>query len=505
MARRRSGAILPGINLDRDGAATLARQLEDQLRGVILSGTLPGGGKMPSSRTLADELGVSRPTVTEALERLAAEGFLEMRPGAGTFVAASLPRHLPQGTARPIPGAPARSAPAPTTPPLPGSANISGFGGRLQALSADIDVHESRPFLPNSPAYDHFPYALWQQCVTRQSQQAYRAQMGYSEPQGHLPLRRAIADYLALHRGDRCSPEQIVITPGAHAAFMLAAQVLTEPGDPILFEDPGPFIARNLFLSLGRRLLGVPVDDEGMDFEAALSANPDTRMAFAMPSRHHPLGRTLSPARRQKLLDWAEAQSGWIIEDDYDSEFRYDSRPLPSMHSIDRAGRVIYVGTFSKALFPALRIGYLLLPPGLVELFRNAVALIFRCAPLSSQMALAEFIAEGHFATHLRHMRQIYGERRDQFLAAAEQAGAGLFQTDRPESGMNAMVWLPQGSDDRAMAQRAVAAGVHGYALSDYCMASPARPGLLLGFAGVAKHQFAPGMEALARVVAGAG
>ncbi len=497
MARRQSGAILPGINLDRGSGATLARQLEDQLRDVILAGTLAGGSKLPSSRTLAGELGVSRPTVTEALDRLAAEGFLDMRPGAGTFVAGTLPRHLPQGTTQ---GA---ARPAPTLTPV-GVANVSGFGGRLQALDADIDAHESRPFLPNSPAYDQFPFALWQQCMTRQAQKGHRAQMGYADPQGHLPLRRAIADYLALHRGDHCSAEQIVITPGAHAAFMLAAQVLSEPGDQILFEDPGPFIARNLFLSLGRRLLGVPVDAEGMDFAAALVANPDARMAFVMPSRQHPLGRTLSPARRQGLLDWAEASGGWIVEDDYDSEFRYAGRPLPSMHSVDRAGRVIYVGTFSKALFPALRIGYLLLPPGLVELFRNAVALIFRCAPLPSQAALAEFIAEGHFATHLRHMRQVYAERRDLFVAAAEQAGAGLYHADRSESGMNAMVWLPQGLDDRMIAERAVAAGVHGYALSDYCMTPPARPGLLLGFAGVARHQFAPGMQALAGVVAGA-
>ena len=490
MARRQSGAILPGIRLDRDSGATLARQLEDQLRSLILSGALPGGTKLPSSRVLAAELGVSRPTITEALDRLAAEGFLEMRQGAGTFIANALPPHLPQG------------APQQDAPVAMGAANVSGFGGRLGALAADIDVHESRPFLPNSPAYDHFPFAIWQQCVTRQTQRSYRGQMGYSEPQGHLPLRQAIADYLALHRGDVCTPDQIVITPGAHAAFMLAAQVLTDPDDAILFEDPGPFIARNLFQSLGRRLLDAPVDAEGMDFDAALTANPDTRMAFVMPSRNHPLGRTLSPARRQRLLDWAASQARWIVEDDYDSEFRYEGRPLPSMHSIDRAGRVIYVGTFSKALFPALRIGYLVLPPDLVGLFRNAVALMFRCAPLPAQMALAEFIAEGHFATHLRHMRQLYAERRDQFIAAAEQAGAGLFQVDLPDSGMNAMVWLPEGLDDRIIAERAVAAGVHGYALSDYCGMRPARPGLLLGFAGVADHQFAPGMDALARIVA---
>ena len=490
MARRQSGAILPGFRLDRDSGATLARQLEEQLRGVILSGVLPAGTKLPSSRVLAAELGVSRPTITEALEGLAAEGFLQTRPGAGTFIADALPQHIPQGLARQA------------GPPLGGAANVSDFGGRLGALTADIDGHDSRPFLPNSPAYDHFPFAIWQHCVNRQTRGLYRGQMGYSEPQGHPALRQAIADYLALHRGDLCTPEQIVITPGAHAAFMLAAQMLTDPGDTILFENPGPFIARNLFQSLGRRLLDAPVDAEGMDFDAVLARTPDVRMAFVMPSRNHPLGRTLSPARRQRLLDWAASQARWIIEDDYDSEFRYEGRPLPSMHSIDRAGRVIYVGTFSKALFPTLRIGYLVLPAELVGLFRNAVALMFRCMPLPTQMALAEFIAEGHFATHLRHMRQLYAQRRDQFLTAAEQAGGGLFHADRPDSGMNAMVWLPEGLDDRVIAERAVAAGVHGYALSDYCVGKHTRPGLLLGFAGVAEHQFAPGMAALVRIVA---
>ncbi|MFV0408670.1 MAG: PLP-dependent aminotransferase family protein [Paracoccus sp. (in: a-proteobacteria)] len=495
MARRQSGAILSGISLDRKGDTTLARQLEEQLRATILSGALSAGSKLPSSRTLAVEIEVSRPTVVEALERLAAEGFLEMRAGSGTFVACSLPQHLPQGTSRAVVTAGGR----------PANMKVSGLGRRLDRLVADIDMHEARPFLPNSPAYDHFPFAVWQQCLKRQTRQTYRGQMGYSEPQGHLPLRQAIAEYLALHRGDICGPEQIVITPGAHAAFMLAAQVLTDPGDPILFEDPGPFIARNLFLSLGRQLRTVPVDDDGMDFEAALAADPHIRMAFVMPSRSHPLGRTLSRVRRQKLLDWAEGHGGWIVEDDYDSEFRYTGRPLPSMHSIDRAGRVIYVGTFSKAMFPALRIGYLVLPPELVGLFRNAVALMLRCAPLASQMALAEFIGEGHFATHLRQMRQLYAERRDQFVAAADRAGPGLFRAERPESGMNAVVWLREGTDDREIAAQAVAAGVHGYALGDYHMAPSPAPGLLLGFAGVAKHQFATGMEALARIVAGSG
>jgi GntR family transcriptional regulator/MocR family aminotransferase len=357
---------------------------------------------------------------------------------------------------------------------------------------------EQRLFLPNSPAYDRFPFALWQKYVNRQARQAWRGSMCYGDPAGHAPLRRAIAEYLALHRSDACDPEQIVITAGGHAAFMIATLLLTDPGDGILFEDPGPLVARRLFESLGRRLMHVPVDEEGMVIAAAEGA---ARLVFAMPSRQHSLGRTMSLVRRLQLLDWANAEEAWIIEDDYDSEFRYTGRPLPSIRSIDGSGRVIYVGIFGKALFPALRIGYLVLPPGLVGMFRNAMALMFRSAPLATQMALAGFVADGHFTSHLRRMRDLYAERRLGFLEMAGRSGDGAYQVEIPDSGMNAIAWLPKGQDDRDTARRAGLAGVHGYALGDYCARPWPRQGLLLGFTGVAPHQLSPGLEALARVV----
>jgi len=485
MAKRRSGAILTRLHVDRESAVPVWRQLEQQLRQAILARQLAAGARLPSSRALAEELGVSRPTVVHVLERLEAEGLVEMRHGAGTFVAEVLPLEVVP------PSPPDREAQEPPSPP-----RSSELGARLLSLQADIEVHDNRPFLPNTPAYDHFPFAIWQNCVSRQTRRAYRDNMGYAEPAGFEPLRRAIASYLALHRGDACDPEQVVITPGAHAAFMIAAQLLTNPGDGLLFEDPGPFIARHLFASLGRRLVHVPVDAEGMDFEAALAADRQVRLAFVMPSRQHPLGRTLSLARRLRLLDWARENEAWILEDDYDSEFRYTGRPLPSMRSIDGDGRVIYVGSFSKALFPALRIGYFVLPPALVGMVRNAMALVFRSMPLASQMALADFLAEGHFATHLRSMRELYAGRRSRFLAAAEVGGV-LLQAEIPDSGMNALVWLPPGLDDREASRRAIAAGVHCYPLSDYSV-GPSPPGLILGFAGVSEGQFLPGLRRLA-------
>lgn len=491
MARRSSGPLLSGVSLDRVSPVSLSQQLQDRLRDVILAGTLPQGSKLPSSRILAAELGVSRPTAVLALEGLEAEGFVETRRGAGTFVAASVPRHLP----RPLPP----RAPAAGTPGSPGP--LSDMAVLLQGLSVDIEEHAPRPFLPNTPAIDRFPHALWQQCMSRQARAAYRGNLGYCDPAGFPGLRKAIAGYLALHRNDACDPDQIVITPGAHSGFMLAAMLLSNPGEAIAAEDPGPYLIRSMFAVLGRRMVHLPVDGDGMVIGTALAPDPGIRMVLAMPSRQHPLGRTLKLERRLQLLDWARTQGGWILEDDYDSEFRYTGRPLPSINSIDRSGRVIYAGTFSKALFPALRLGYLVLPPELVAPFRAATALMLRCVPLIPQMALAEFIAEGHFATHLRRMRDLYAQRRDQFLAAAQKAGAGLFHVERPDSGMNALLWLPEGLDDRQIAARAAAAGVHGYALSDYFLGAPGRPGLLLGFTDVAQHQFEPGLETVARIL----
>ena len=492
MAKRKSGALLTRIVIDRSSRAPLFRQIEDQLRGAILAGSLSGGTRLPASRALSVELGVSRQTVVQVLESLAAEGFLEMRRGSGTFVATTIPQHVPQ------------RVPSTVAPGMPGNAapRVSLLGSRFGAAEVDFVSRENRLFLPNSPAYDQFPFALWQKYVNRQARQAYRGNMGYGDPAGHAPRRRAIAEYLALHRSDACDPDQIVITPGGHAAFMVAALMLTDPGDGLLFEDPGPLIARNLFESLGRKLVHVPVDDEGMDFEATVARGGGERLAFVMPSRQHPLGRTMSLARRLRLLDWANANEAWILEDDYDSEFRYTGRPLPSIRSIDRSGRVIYVGTFSKALFPALRLGYLVLPPALVGMFRNAIALMLRSVPLAAQMALAGFIADGHFASHLRRMRELYAERRQAFLVAAARSGAGLFEVDMPDSGMNVIAWLQEGRNDRDLAQRAVEAGVHAYPLGEYGAQPLPRPGLLLGFTGVAPHQLGPGLEALARVLA---
>jgi GntR family transcriptional regulator/MocR family aminotransferase len=486
LAKQFEGPILPFLRLDAAAALPKFRQVQDQLRMAILRGHLRAGTRLPASRILAQELGLSRQTLVRVLENLRAEGFLEARQGAGTFVSAALPAQLPKPRFTPVEG---------DAPP-----RLSRIGALSRGVSAEIGQMEQKPFLPNQPALDRFPFAVWRKCwnaVTRGG----RAAMGYGDVAGELMLRQRIAEYLALHRRDSCDPEQIVITPGGHAAFTLAALALADPGDGIWFEDPGPVTTSNLFRTLGLRLCPVDVDTDGMDIAGAMAQHPDARLAFVMPSRHHPLGVTLSLPRRLVLLEWARANETWIIEDDYDSEFRYDGAPLPSMRSVDSHDRVIYVGSFSKALYPGIRVGYLVLPPQLVGAFRNLSALIHRSVPVETQLALAEFIGGGHFASHLRRMRSLYAERRETFQQAGRAALAGLAHVDCTESGLNALAWLEDDRDDRAAHRAALDAGLQCYPLSDYTIAT-SRPGaLVLGYAGVPTERMKPYLGRLAEAL----
>jgi GntR family transcriptional regulator/MocR family aminotransferase len=369
-------------------------------------------------------------------------------------------------------------------------------------MSADIGKAEYRPFLPNQPALDRFPFAVWRKCWNAATRGGRGGWLGYGDPVGEPELRHRIAEYLALHRGDRCDPEQIVVTPGGHAGFALAALVLANPGDRVWFENPGPVTVYNLFRSLALDVSPADVGPEGMDVAGAAKAYPDARFAFTMPSRHHPLGVTLSLPRRMALLDWAHSNKSWIIEDDYDSEFRYVGPPLPSIRSIDRYDRVIYVGTFSKALYPAIRVGYLVLPPTLVGAFRSMAGLINRSVPVEAQLALAEFIGGGHFATHLRRMRELYAERRTAFVELGGAALEGLARIDCPDCGMNALAWLEGDGDDAARHRAAVASGVQCYPLSDYVFADKQQGALILGFSGVPVDRMKRCFETLAEVIA---
>lgn len=492
MVKQLEGPILPFLRLDASIALPKFRQVQDQLRMAILKGHLRAGTRLPASRILAGELGLSRQTLVRVLDNLKAEGYLEARQGAGTFVSAALPRQSAKHRFTPTP----RDA-AETAPP-----RLSRIGELSRRMSADIGQMEDRPFLPNRPALDRFPFAVWRKCWNSVTRGGKAVAMGYGDVAGELVLRQRTAEYLALHRRDPCDPEQIVITPGGHAAFTLAVLALADPGDGIWFENPGPVTTSNLFRTLELRLCPTNVDADGLDVEGAMARYPDARLAFVMPSRHHPLGVTLSLPRRLALLEWARANDTWIIEDDYDSEFRYDGAPLPSMRSIDSNGRVIYAGSFSKALYPGLRIGYLVLPPQLIGAFRNLSALIHRSVPVETQLALAEFIGGGHFASHLRRMRGLYAERREAFMQAGRDVLAGLARVDCSESGLNALAWLQDGREDQASHRAVLDAGLQCYPLSDYTIATPQPAALILGYAGVPADRMRPLLLRLAEAIA---
>ena len=492
MVKQLEGPILPFLRLDATVALPKFRQVQDQLRMAILKGHLRAGTRLPASRILAEELGLSRQTLVRVLDNLKAEGYLEARQGAGTFVSAALPRQPAKPLSRPT-----RHDVADRAPP-----RLSRIGDLSCRMSADIGQMEDRPFLPNRPALDRFPFAVWRKCWNAVTRGGKAVAMGYGDVAGELVLRQRIAEYLALHRRDPCDPDQIVITPGGHAAFTLSALALADPGDGIWFENPGPVTTSNLFRTLGLRLCPADVDADGMDVEAAMARYPDARLAFVMPSRHHPLGITLSLPRRLALLEWARASDAWIIEDDYDSEFRYDGAPLPSMRSIDSDDRVIYAGSFSKALYPGIRVGFLVLPPQLVGTFRTLSGLIHRSVPVETQLALAEFIGGGHFASHLRRMRGLYAERREAFMLAGRDALAGLARIDCSESGLNALAWLEGSRQDQASHRAVLDAGLQCYPLSDYTIATPQPAALILGYAGVPADRMRPLLFRLADAIA---
>ena len=491
MAKQFEGPLLPFIRLNSAAAIPKFRQVQDQLRHAILKGHLRAGTRLPASRILCAELGLSRQTLVRVLENLKAEGYLEARQGAGTYVSAALPRSAArQNPSRPMGAAPDMSPP-----------KLSRIGDLSKRMTADISQFEPLPFVPNRPAIDHFPFALWRKCWNSVTRGGRAAALGYGDLGGEFALRQRIAEYLAIHRYDRCDPEQIVITPGGHAAFTLAALALADPGDGILFEDPGPMTAYNLFHTLGFRMCLADVDAEGMDVTGAVARYPDARIAFVMPSRHHPLGMMLSLPRRLALLEWARANDSWIIEDDYDSEFRYDGAPLPSMRSIDSHDRVIYAGSFSKALYPGVRVGYLVLPPQLVHVFRNLSGLINRSVPVETQLVLAEFIGSGYFASHLRRMRSLYAERREAFIFAGRTSLHGLARIDCSESGLNALAWLEEQREGNAVRSEILKAGLQCYSLSDYIVATQRPSALILGFANVPAERMKPYLDRIAEAL----
>jgi GntR family transcriptional regulator/MocR family aminotransferase len=406
-----------GMALDETAPEPLHRQLYGQIRTAILAGRLPPGAQLPSSRLLAAELGCARGTVLLAVDQLTAEGYVRSAGGSGTFVADELPDDL-LSVRRAAAGRSGGAAPA--------RLRLSRRAEALLALAArPVAAAMGAPFAPGQPAIEHFPVELWARLLEQAWRLAEPGLLLASHPSGHPRLRTAIADYLRATRGLDCRPEEVVVTGGTQHAINLVARLVLDPGDPVWLEEPCYPGLRATLLAAGAATVPVPVDREGLSVARGRALAPLARLAVATPSHQYPLGTVMSLPRRLELLRWAAEAEAWIVEDDYDSEYRYRGRPLEPLRLLDGAGRVIYVGTFSKVLFPTLRLGYLVAPPALAEAIGKSLTALEPVAAMVAQTALARFIAEGHFAVHLRRMRHLYAARQGALIEAARLHLAG--------------------------------------------------------------------------------
>jgi GntR family transcriptional regulator/MocR family aminotransferase len=452
-------------------AAVQTRQdtVFDRLRRGILAGTLAPGVRLPPTRRLAEELGVARQTVVGAYERLAAEGYVRARVGSGTFVAVDLPdaapppASLPEGATSPL----SRRGAALATIPLSAAARLDGAPALL---------------VPGVPAPELFPAAAWVRATARVLRRMPPEETGYPDPIGHGGLRAAVAAHLAATRGLIADPEHIVITAGTQQALRVAAELLVDPGDPAWVEDPGYIAGRGALQAAGAVAVAVPSDADGLDVAAGMRLAPTARLVLVAPSHATPLGGALPVGRRLALLDWAARAEAWVLEDDADSEFRWQGKPLPPLATLDRAGRVIYCGTFSKSLAPALRLGFAVVPKPLTAAFVRARALMDRGIAVLPQAVLAEFMRSGALATHIRRMRIEYAKRRLALLAALERHCPQAVPLAAP-GGLHLVLRLPAGSDEGAVVRAARVRGLGVAPLAAYHAGPPGPAALVVGFA----------------------
>lgn len=447
----------------------------DRLRLGILAGTFTGGARLPPSRHLADELGVSRQTVVLAYERLSAEGYVRTRIGSGTFVASDLPDAAPPQAGLPQAGRADAAA-----------IRLSARGLVIAAtpLSAAGTVAGDGLFAAGGPALDLFPAAAWASATARVLRGLSPDLSAYPDTQGLLALRSEVAAHLAATRGLLTTPEEIVVTSGTQQALRIAADMLLDPGDPAWVEDPGYIAGRGALAAAGARLVPVPSDGDGMDVAVGIARAPDAKLVLVAPSHATPLGGALPIGRRLALLDWAAQADAWVLEDDCDSEFRWEGKPLPPLATLDRAGRVIYCGTFSKTLAPALRIGFAVMPQAMVAPFVRARALSDRGPAALAQAVLADFMAAGRLAPHIRRMRTEYAKRRAALLAALARHCPAVTAVAAP-GGLHLVLALAAGLDEAAVVMAARARGLAVSPLAGYYVGPSRMAGLVVGFASM--------------------
>jgi GntR family transcriptional regulator / MocR family aminotransferase len=469
----------------REDNTPALRWLYAALRSGILSGRLRPGARLPATRDLATQCGLSRGTVVSAFEELKSEGYLHGTRGSGTYVSTVLPEHLLQVPTL-SPGRTARK---------PRRRQLSGYAARVKPFS-NLESRPTRAFRANLPALDLFPASLWTRIAERRLRHLSIPQLLGCDAMGYLPLRAAIADYLNASRGTRCAPEQVMILSGMQEALDLTARLILDPGDQVCLEEPGYPGAAKAFESLGAKICAVPVDSEGMQLPGLRARK--AKLLYVTPGHQFPVGTTMTLTRRLQLLEWARRSCALIFEDDYDSEFRYVGRPIPALQGLDHHGLVLFAGSFSKVLFPALRLGYLVLPSDLLERFAAAKSVINRHAPPFEQTVLCDFIVEGHFGRHLRRMREVYAERLSILMERARKRLTGLLDLSGVEAGLQTVGWLSQGISSEAARRAAEARKVEVTPLHHYSRRPMQREGLQLGFAAVNAQEIRRGVDQLA-------
>jgi GntR family transcriptional regulator/MocR family aminotransferase len=488
---RLHASFTPPMTVDFASETPLYRQISVWFQRAILAGQLQPGQRVPSTRALARELGISRIPVLSAYELLIAEGYFQSFVGAGTCVS----RSIPDAADRPV-----RDGAANAASVEPESAGARAVSRRASGLSGPAQSWLGR--CGGCTDLEHFPIGTWSRLVTRHARKVSRDIMGYGDPMGYAPFREAVAEYLGAFRAVRCEPSQILITTGAQQGLLICALTLLDGADEAWVEEPGYPATHQALRAAGARLVPVPVDAEGLKVQCGIAAAQRARAVFVTPAHQFPMSVTMSAARRIELLGWASRNGSWIVEDDYDSEYRFCGNPIASLQGLDGDGRVIYVGTLSKVMFPALRLGFIVVPKDLISSFldvRNANDTL--STSVLYQMAMTDFIREGHFARHIRRMRGIYMERRRSLRAALTAEAGDLLEVVGEDAGMHLVALLPPGIDDVAVVESARRSGVRINALSQCCMSPPQRGGLMLDYATNSSQAMAAKVDVLSAIL----
>jgi GntR family transcriptional regulator/MocR family aminotransferase len=485
-----TGSLL-SFAIDRSSTVPIYRQIVQHLKDAIASGRIAPGSKLPSTRVFADELGVSRNTAVQVFEALTAEGMLVCKVGAGTFVAESSDLIEGAGVAVVAPVARASGRPYPFR-------SLSRRGRSLLASASDEFAERPRSFMPDVPDLREFPIKTWLRLLGETSGRLTGEILADTTNAGYEPLRRALAQHLGSTRGMKCDWRQVIVTTGSQQSLDLTCRMLIDPGDPVWLEEPGYVGARSIIRANSGVVCPVPVDVDGMCVESAALSHPVARVIYVSAARQYPLGMTLSQPRREALLQYARASGAWILEDDYDHEFRYVGHSPQAIHGMDRDSRTIHIGTFSKILLPSFRLGYMVVPSDLSEAFAKARAVVDRHASLIEQMVLSEFMHRGLLVSHIRRMRSLYRERQCQLIDGLHRLlGAELHFTGT-ETGLHLVMPFAPDVDDVSFARSAALAGVVVRPLSPYYATRQRRKGLLLGFAAFNQRDIEAGLELLA-------